>query len=108
MKPINRLQKIKLGTEINLPCLPIKIARVMEVIKNITEEETTAGVLTRARIQMILTTLMRRKLEPGPYLRTSGMCSRILSGRNGSKLSGKRWKVLKTTKSSYNHISRRS
>ena len=39
MKPLCRLQKIKLGTEINLPCLKIKIAKVMEIIKNITEEE---------------------------------------------------------------------
>ena len=39
MKPLCRFQKIKLGTEINLPCLQIKIARVMAIIKNITEEE---------------------------------------------------------------------
>jgi hypothetical protein len=43
MKPLARLQKIKLGTEIlteiNLPCLKIKIAKVMGIIKNITEEE---------------------------------------------------------------------
>ena len=41
MKPISRYQQIKLGTEINLPCLLMKIARVMEIIKNITEEETS-------------------------------------------------------------------
>jgi hypothetical protein len=39
MEPLCRLQRIKLGTEINLPCLPIKIAKVMEIIKNITAEE---------------------------------------------------------------------
>ena len=39
MKPPQKNQKFILGTELNLPCLKIKIPKVMKIMKNMTQEE---------------------------------------------------------------------
>jgi hypothetical protein len=46
--------------------------------------------LLKVTTKLVLTALVRRKLELGCYPKTSGMCSWPLSGWNGSKLSGRR------------------
>ena len=50
LKPPTRFQKLTTGTEINLPCLTLRITKVMEIIQNITEEEIS-GRLTKTSDQ---------------------------------------------------------
>ena len=50
LKPPTRFQRLKLGTEINLPNRKLNIARAMEVIKNMTAEELS-GKLSKSNDQ---------------------------------------------------------